>query len=383
MSLTEGRAAMFESGPTPLPFLSGLARSRDGVTRRLVLRIAVDQFMAREAHAPAAVRRFENEIRPMIEASGAAARLNAARKLCAHATPPTRILEFIAELGGEAEIVVLTHGQRLSRARLEAAASGETAQALALARRADLDADLVDKLVERHERAIALALAGNALAPLDAAVISRWTPAAERDKELAQALLARAAPSLDQAPLFFVATPEQRLALLAVAQRAELAQPRAPSSPRGAREATKMLEGLALTDQKDLFVTALSLALRCPEDLAGKIAGDPSGEALALALAALEISRDAAMRILVSGDLRSGVGFKRIGALIRLKDGLSPAAAQRFIAAMSGAQMTPRARYAPQLDPTAAPTPGRAAAGAERATARQTAPIPALGARSA
>ena len=374
---------MFESGPIPLPFLYGLATSRDRGARRLVLRIAVDQYMARGAHAPAVIRRFENEIRPMVEDCDAAARLTAARKLCAHATPPTRILEFIAELGGEAEIVVLALAPRLSRKRLEAAASDESAKALALAQRADLDAELVDKLVERNERAIALALAGNPRAPLGAGVLSRWTPTAARDAELAQALLARAAPGLDQAPLFFVATPGQRLALLAAAQRAELARPCAASGPRGAREAARMLEGLALSEQKELFVTALGLALRCPEDLALKIASEPSGEALAIALSALEVSREVAVRILISGDLRFGAGFKRIGALIRLKDALSPAAAQRFIAAMSGAPIAPRTRYAPQLDPTAAPAPSRASAVSTPAAARPNAPTPALGARSA
>ena len=368
---------MFESGSNRLPFLYGLAASREKDAQRLVLRIAVDQFMARDAHAPAAIRRFENEIRPMIEDCGMAARLIAARKLCGHATPPVRILDFIAELGGEGEIFVLTHAPRLSRKRLEAAAWGETASARALSGRADLDGELVDRLVLRNERTIALALAGNASAPLDAATLARWAPSAERDAELAQALLARAAPNLDQAPLFFAASPEQRRALLAAAQRAELAQPRAAQGPRRAREAVAMLEGLALSDEKDLFVAALALALRCRESLALKIVNDPSGEALAVALAALELSRDSAMRILISGDLRSGAGFKRISALIRLKDALSPSAAQRFIAAMAGERMAPRALHAPQLDPTAAPTPSRAA------PARRVAPMPAAKVRSA
>jgi uncharacterized protein (DUF2336 family) len=379
----ERRVAMFESGPTPLPFLRGLAGNRDSQTRSLVLRIAVDQFMARDAHAPAAIRRFENEVRPLIEECNAAARTNAARKLCAHATPPLRILEFVAELGGGAEIVVLTNARFLSRKRLEAAASGEPAKALALASRGDLDGELVAALADRNERAIALALARNPAAPLDSRIIARWTPTAERDPELAQALLARIAPSLDQAPLFFVALPEQRLALLAAAQRAELAQPRAAATPRGSREATALLESLALSEQNDLFVAALSLALRCPESLARKLTDDPSGEALAIALAALEMPRDATVRILVSGDLRSGAGFKRVAALARLKDAVSPAAAQRFIGAMSGPQAASRTRHAPQFDPTASPTPGRTFPLSAPASARQTPPIAALGVKSA
>jgi uncharacterized protein (DUF2336 family) len=353
---------MFESGPTPLPFLSKLAASRDGDAKRLVLRIAVDQFMARAEHVAAAIKRFEDEIETLIAEAGDMARASAARKLCAHSTPPARILDAIGGLGGEGALVVLTHARTLSRQRLEAAAAGESANALALARRDDLDADLVAALVARNERAIALTLARNPSAPLGPAVFARWTPAAERDEELARAVLARAAPSLDQARLFFVATPEQRLALLAAAQRSELAAPRTAGIAQGAREATAMLEGLALRDQEDLFITALSLGLRCAEELARKITREASGEALALALAALEVPRETAVRILISGDIRAGAGFKRIGALVRLKDALSPAAARRFIAAMAEHADARRARYSPQHDPTAAPAPGRAGA---------------------
>ncbi len=378
MSLTERFVAMFESEPTRLPFLYGLATSRDSETRWLVLRIAVDQFMARAEHVPAAISRFENEIGSLIAECDAGARLSAARKLCAHATPPTQILERIAGLGGEAEILVLSQARALSRQRLQAAAAGETAKALAVARRNDLDAELVAILVERNERAIALALTKNPSAPLEAGILLRWTPTAMRDVELAQALLARATASLDQAPLFFVATPDQRLALLAAAQRAELAQPRLAPGPHGVREAVTMLEGLALSGQEDMFVSALSLGLRCSEELARKIAEEPSSEALTVALAALEISREVAVRILLSGDQRSGANFKRISALIRLKDALSPAAARRLIGAMAGAQAATRTRYAPQLDPTAASTPSRAAAkplekAAERAASAKSA----------
>jgi hypothetical protein len=141
-----------------------------------------------------------------------------------------------------------------------------------------------------------------------------------------------------------------------------------------------MLESLALTDQEDMFITALGLGLRCSEDLARKITREASGEALALALAALDVPREAAVRILISGDIRSGAGFKRIGALIRLKDALSPAAAGRFIAAMSERTAAPRVRYIPQHDPTAAPAPGRAPA---MTPAGRDAPAPGIKIRTA
>ena len=110
-----------------------------------------------------------------------------------------------------------------------------------------------------------------------------------------------------------------------------------------------------------MFNEVLAAALGCSRDLAERIAKEPSGEPLAVALAALDAPQDVAVRILVSGDLYSGARYSRIGSLIRLKDGLNPAAARRVVAALIGAPRERRAHYQPVLDPTAAQTPGRAA----------------------
>ena len=77
---------------------------------------------------------------------------------------------------------------------------------------------------------------------------------------------------------------------------------------------------------------------------------------------ALDAPADSAVRILISGD------YTRIGSLIRLIDGLSPAAARRVIAALNGAPNERRAHYQPVLDPSAAAAPSRAGPAAATTT---------------
>jgi hypothetical protein len=185
---------------------------------------------------------------------------------------------------------------------------------------------------------------------------------AEREKPLADALLARAGDEADRAALFLLASSEQRAVILAAAQRAELGRAGAPATGRDQQAAIASLEIHALEREPELFNQVLAQALGCTKDLAERIAKEPSGEPLAVALAALGAAQDVAVRILISGDLHSGARYTRIGSLIRLKDGLNPAAARRVIAALIGAQKKRRAHYQPVLDPEASQTPSRAAA---------------------
>jgi hypothetical protein len=121
------------------------------------------------------------------------------------------------------------------------------------------------------------------------------------------------------------------------------------------------------------FETDLADAFGCPPAFAGRIAGDASGEPLAVALAALYAPSDATVRILAARDLLDGGKYRRIAALARLKDALSPAAARLTMAAMIGAPQPAPTRQRHQYDATAAATPSRPAA-----AIRGAAPTPAV-----
>jgi hypothetical protein len=154
--------------------------------------------------------------------------------------------------------------------------------------------------------------------------------------------------------LFLLACSDRRALILADAERAELSS--ASPAPHGGDpdESIALLENHALECEPELFNGVLAQALGCSLDLAERIVREPSGEPLAVALAALGATPDATVRILVSGELRSGAKYTRIGALVRRKDGLNPAAARCVIAALIGAQKERRGRHQPVLEPSRA-----------------------------
>ena len=271
-------------------------------------------------------------------------------------------------MGGEASLVALAEATALPRQRLLAAAEGSAAQARAVARRSDLDNSLISRLVERDEIDVAIALAQNRRASIDA---SRFAALARRakarlaeagDRRLVDALLERSPATVEQAALFFEASPIDRGRIVAAAQRATLGR-REPIADGGdSLQAVARLEREAMAGEWSRFDAALADAFGCAPELAARIAGDASGEPLAVALAALYAPSDATVRILAARDLADGGVYRRIAALARLREALSPAAARLTLAAMIGATQSTPTRRRPQFDPTAAPTPSRAAA---------------------
>ncbi|GEM_PF-834668 len=350
---------MSESTRTQLPFLASLAGRRDPEARRILLRVATDRFVNDPAPTREAIARFEKEAAPLIAGSDPHTLLIVARKLAPRLATPPALLEMIAARGGDAALALLERAVAIDRGRLIAAIAGEAAEAAAAARRTDLDEELIRLLAARPEPEIALALADNASAPIPADVFAGLARRAARDEILARALLARPAAPLDQAPLFLYASSPQRAAMLLAAQRAELVRSAAPPAWPGGAEAAAKLERQALARQPAQFIATLADALGCAPDLAERIVAEPSGEALAVALAALGAPEDATMRILLLGDAVN-FDYKRLGALTRLKDALRPAAARRIVAAMVGAAPQRRAAAAPELDPNAAAAPSRA-----------------------
>jgi uncharacterized protein (DUF2336 family) len=336
-----------------LPFLTSLGNSENAESRRILLRITTDHFLSRQDHSHAQLAQFEKTMLRLIARADPATRLIVARKLAHHALAPRRVLETIEDMGGEAALYLLECAP-LPQDRLIAAASGNEGRACALAKRADLDSDLIAALSLRPEPDIALALAGNIAAPLDPQTCAALARRAEREAPLATALLERPAGSIDPGVLFLLASSERRASILAAAQRAELGRSSQTRDGGDYTEIITRLERHALARQPELFVKALAQALGCGRDLAERIAREPSGEPLAVAVKALDARHDVAVRILISGD------YTRIGSLIRLVDGLSPLAARRIIDALIGAPRERRAHRESVLDPHASPAPSRA-----------------------
>jgi uncharacterized protein (DUF2336 family) len=357
---------MSNQAPVSLPFLASLAAAENAESRRILLRITTDHFISRQDHSPRQLAHFEKTMLRLIAKSDAAARLGVARKIARHPMAPARVLSTIEEMGGDGALHVLEFAP-LPRDRLAAAAFGHQSRACALARRADLDAELVAALGMRPEPEVALTLARNLAASIDAQTFAALARRAEREKPLAEALLSRPSGGVDPAALFLLASSAQRAAILAAAQRMELARPGAATREPDHEDSIARLERYALEREPELFVATLAQLLGCSRDLAERIAKEPSGEPLAVALAAFDAPQDVAVRILISGDLQSGAKYTRLGSLIRLGVGLNPAAARRVVSALVGAPKGRRAQHQPVLDATASATPSRAAPGTTNA----------------
>jgi uncharacterized protein (DUF2336 family) len=234
-----------------------------------------------------------------------------------------------------------------------------------VARRDDLDDELVWTIVRGNSTEARVALVENPRAPLSAEQLLKLARRARADSEstgdrrLAEGLLARMPPRAEYAALFMEASSAQRTLILLAVQRAELGKPRGAPPPGASSEAIAKLERFALTGESELFLDALAETLGCSLSLAEKIAADHSGELLAVTLAAIGTPNDVSVRILTSSDLRDGADYRRIGALARLQDALSPSAAQRVIAAIIE---NPQDRESPapaQLElPAPPPRPG-------------------------
>jgi uncharacterized protein (DUF2336 family) len=358
------QALMFAPDPLSLSFLSTIAGSPAPESRRVVLRVITDCFVLRNDHLSTDIARFQRSALPLLAGADPVTRLMIARKLVAHPQTPTALLDAIIELGGAPAFLVLERASGAAPDLLIRAASGDPAFASAIARRADLDPEMILLLAQRSESEIALALAGNAEAALHGKPQALLIDRARSDEALARAMLARPGVGIEVAALFLFATPAQRRLILAAAQRAELGRALLPQGPGASPALLLALEHQALSRRDEAFAATLAKALNCSEGLAERIASEASGEPLTVALAALDAPRDVTLRILLSAEPLRERDPSRVAALARLKEALHPLAAQHVISALAGPRADARPQtHKPMHDQTAASTPSRAQPG--------------------
>jgi hypothetical protein len=376
-----------EAFPAQLPFLGFLAYSPRAQDRQLWLRMAADYILSGKAPDVVESAEFALKFSECLDTSDDEARLAVAKKLATRGAAPAHLLEAIEASGGEAARFVLERAQGFPRAKLLIAAE-DGARAQSIARRDDLDDEVVGAIIDGGDVEAQLALALNPLAPLAEA---RMLTLAERaralidatgDRRLADALLSRTPTRAEYATLFLDATPAQRNAILLAVQRLELGLPKGAAAPVATREAIARLEHYAMASEPDSFEVLLAEMLDCPTAMAERIASDRSGEPLVVALAALGAPNDACVRILTSSDMLDGSDYRRVGALARLQDALTPTAARRVMAAILGGSAAPiaagkaatsQAAAAPSSDrrPRPAPFPGLREEGVTPAVVRR------------
>jgi len=302
------------------------------------LRAIVDQFLSRETHPARDVEQFERLAGGLIDLLGAEHLAEIVLPLCHHAETPPSIVARLLDKGADCAKAAFEFACGVSAADVRATAEhGPAEHAAAIARRGDLDRDIVAALAARPEPHVLCALAANADAHLDSLALRLLVRAARDDLALARILLDRGAADLDAESLFLAATRDERAALTLEACRDALAAGRYEPPARADADFEARLDAATFSGDQDAIISLFTDALDCRKGRVRAIVVDPGGEPLALTLSALGVSEPAAVRVLLSADPRVSHDPVRVRALRALMRSTPPAAAARIVAAMTGA----------------------------------------------
>ena len=314
--------------------------SSDISQRRIVnaslLRAIVNQFAERPRHLMSDIAQFEKLALGLIDIIDAETVANLTRPLCFHPETPASIFLRLYEKGGPCARLAFEYAPTLPQPDLLAVAEhGPANFALAIARRRDLDRDMICALATRNEHAILRALASNRAVHLDAASRRALMLAARDDVPLARILLERDDVEFDPEALFLGATRLERVAIILSACRRTLVAgklERRPADP----DFVARLALAALHKDRHLMAGLLADALDCRRDRARAILLDTLGEALALTLAALGVDIETATRILLCADPAISHDPDRVRSLRGLMRSTPQRAAMHIVAAITG-----------------------------------------------
>jgi len=329
-----------------LPYCRSLAESAQPTDRLLWLRIATD-VISRTARPEVLLGpEWESQFDANLDLADEETRLEVARRLSVSGRTLTRLAGSFLKRPDAAAQWTLEHALHLPELALAQALPSVTL-ASAVARRPDLSPALVDQLLADGAVATLVELAGNVRVRLEraqlAALVLRAATHARLsgDRRLARALLRRSPLTVEFAPLFLDASSAQRSQILLAAERATFGAENGRALTPLSTAAVSALERHGLEGEEGLLAEDLMDALGCDPDIASRIVADPSGEPLAVTLAALGAPNDVCVRLLTARDMAEGPDYPRLGALARLQGALSPVAASAVVRAFLGQDGSP------------------------------------------
>jgi len=344
--------------------LLALNQTADLDMKPVMIRVITDLFTGKAHHSDEEIRQFEEICARLIDRVDEETLTIVARKLAQHAQTPPAILSKLIQGGGRPGQSAIELWSTIDRAQLLAAAGNGPADiAEAVARRGDLDADLIALLVKRTDANVGRALAENARVSLDADQRRILIQRGRGDEALAKALIARGVEAREATPLFLHADGALRGEILSAARAANQGRigfiDDQPLSP-----ALMDLERAALGRDWSRFAYWLSRCLSLPIADVRRAMADPSGETLALALAAAGVPSSMATRIFLCREPQISHSVAVVHSLAALIDSLTQDEARGLVdaifggAAQAGA-LRPARQHVAQHDQTAATTPSR------------------------
>jgi hypothetical protein len=317
------------------------AARADGIDARMVLaRVLTDLFVGRILHTHDELVQFEALVEPLIRVVDTHTAVAVAEKLARHAEAPRGVIEALLAREDGASFMVLREAIMLDQRTLHILAErGSGRVAAAIASRDDIAEATARVLVYRDEVPTDVALALKPSRDLPADVVSLLCARARGNLGLAKRVLARPTlPFRERCSLFLEAEPQERAAIAAEATRRGFLT-RARPSPFTRRDADEAVLALAGQGKEKLAETLAAWLGTGFEDAQG-IVGDPTGEALVLALRACGTRPEPIVALLLRRGLHLSRSVERIFSLERLARETSGAAAAMVVEAF--AQISPR-----------------------------------------
>lgn len=334
--------------------LQRLANERGLDVRATVLRVATDLFCQTSAHSPVDVARYTDLALALLETADAATRSAVAEKLARIEHAPERLLRFfLDDPDVTVSAAILSHSPALKIENLAGfLADCGPAEAAAIARRKDVDAQTIRLLAGYPHLLVAEALLENTGIDLDANAAALLVAKAEDHPDLATLLFAH--PNVhpaDLTPLYRKA-PAKIRAQIRAALEERTSQP-APAVPI---EAVSALGDAVNAADRERIAASLGKALHLDPAGMGRVLDDPTGEVFALALLAAGIKRAPAINLLLITalpEVRTSV--ERIFAAADVHDATSRRVARIIVAAVAGERRTAAAVFEPHMHPSGTP----------------------------
>jgi uncharacterized protein (DUF2336 family) len=317
-----------------LAALEATAEAQQLVFDGVVARVLVDQFCAIAGPSNAETNRFASAILRALDKTDAATAARIAGSLASRPHTPPQVLARLAEMGVDAAMAVLTGAPNLPAAMMARRAEiGASEEAVAIAQRHDLDRHTIEVLCRRPEAETLRALVANPRAQIDRAALALLTKRGRVDQNIARGLLARGQGAGAALTLFMSADAEQRLRMMAYAQRETLGSPGATLSPLQAVRPEAL--GAATSGDARAFAASIARRLHIGREAIDRMIHDDRGEPLGLLFAAMGASAQAGGRALLAVRPSLGGAMTASNSHLRLALDLNPAAAFRIVAAVA------------------------------------------------
>jgi len=342
---------MFDQEVPRLEGLFALSRTPGLDVRPTLLRVLTDLFVDARQRGDDEIERYAELASHLIEQVDEDTRIVVAGKLAPCAFAPRAVIDklIIAEPSVAARIIeaspLMTHEDLWTLAT-----DGGPVTSAAIARRSDLDGEMIRFLARKGMPLVAEALGRNPRAAMDRETIALLSPLATETPSLGAILSARSGVKAEWlAPIFLELDQAVRATVLrafTTSEQADRPMPREALviAPKLVLDA---LESAALSRDLEALAGGIAQIFGMAADMATRIVTDRTGEALTVTLVAIGVPLDQATRILMFANSEAGGSLERMRLLVRVVDTLPRNAATRLLRAFSETLAEAPARHEP------------------------------------